>query len=166
MRLRLPLRMRRAARFLTPDGFALARLRVQLTAIFSTSAVLILASSLFIGSVSQSYRLYSDPSSYADAEGFRQLFFGFFQVGFGLILFSFIISVLSAALEQLIERIRGGTRPCSNRGHVLIGNRIRKLTLILDEINERYSRRSLELDVMLLLGRPRRRSKRSVTVWT
>jgi hypothetical protein len=149
---RLTLRLRRAFRVLTPDGFALAPLWVQLAAIFSASALLILASSLLIGSISLSYRLFSDPSSYADMEGFRQLFFGFFQVGFGLILFSFIISVLSAALEQLIERIRGGTRPYRNRGHLLIVNRNPRLVLMLDQINERYSRQDLDVDIVLLLS--------------
>jgi len=148
---RFALRLRRALRLLTPDGFALAPLWVQLLAIFAASALLILASSLFIGSISLSYRLFSDPSSYADADGFRQIFFGFFQVGFGLILFSFIISVLSAALEQLIERIRGGTRPYRNRGHLLIVNRNHRLPLMLDEINGRYGRRGLDGDIVLLL---------------
>ena len=60
--------------------------------------------------------------------------------------------MLSAALEQLIERIRGGTRPYRNRGHMLIVNRNDKLALILDDINERYSRWELDLDVVLLLS--------------
>lgn len=148
---RFALRLRRALRLLTPDGFAVAPLWVQLLAIFAASALLIFFSSLFIGSISLSYRLFSDPSSYADAEGFRQIFFGFFQVGFGLILFSFIISVLSAALEHLIERIRGGTRPYRNQGHLLIVNRNRRLPLMLDEINSRFSRRGVDGDIVVLL---------------
>jgi hypothetical protein len=150
--LRLSIRARRAARLLTPDGFALAPLWVQLAAIFASSALVILLCAPLLGSLSQSYRLFSDPSSYADAEGFSQLFFGFFQMGFGLMLFSFIISVLSSALEQLIERIRGGTRPYRKCGHLFIVNRNAKLPLILDEINERYARLGQPVDVVLLLG--------------
>ncbi len=146
------LRARRTLRVLTPDGFALAPLWVQLAAIFISSTLVILLSGLFIGSLSQSYRLFTDPSSYADADGARQLFFGFFQVSFGLMLFSFIISVLSSALEQLIERIRGGTRPYNKSGHLLIINHNGKLPLILDEINERYARLDQSVDVVVLLG--------------
>ena len=118
----LRIRLHRALRVLTPDGFALAPLWLQLAAIFASSAAIILLWAPLLGSLSQSYRLFSDPSSYADAEDIRQLFFGFFQMGFGLILFSFIISVLSSALEQLIERIRGGTRPYAKGGHLLLVN--------------------------------------------
>lgn len=146
------LRLRRAARVLTPDGFALAPLWVQLGAIFATSALTVLLFSPLVGSLSLSYRLFADPSSYADADGFSQLFFGFIQVGCGLILFSFIISVLSAALEQLIERIRGGTRPYRKRGHLLIVNRNHKLPLVLDEINQRHELLGKDVDVVLLLG--------------
>lgn len=149
---RFGLRARRTLRMLTPDGFALAPLWVQLAAIFVSSALVISLSGLFIGSLSQSYRLFTDPSSYADAAGSRQLFFGFFQVSFGLILFSFIISVLSSALEQLIERIRGGTRPYRKGGHLLIINHNAKLSLVLDEINERYAELDQSVDVVVLLG--------------
>lgn len=149
---RLGLRLRRAARVLTPDGFALAPLWVQLAAIFASSATVILLLGPFIGSLSTSYRFFSDPSSYADAEGFRQLFFGFIQVGFGLLLFSFIISVLSSALEQLIERIRGGTLPYRKSAHLLIVNRNAKLPLILDEIDARYAALDEAVDVVVLLG--------------
>lgn len=149
---RLGLRLRRAARVLTPDGFALAPLWVQLAAIFTSSALVILLLAPFIGDLGTSYRFFSDPSSYADAEGFRQLFFGFVQVGFGLLLFSFIISVLSSALEQLIERIRGGTLPYRKRSHLLIVNRNAKLPLILDEIDARYAAIDQAVDVVVLLG--------------
>jgi hypothetical protein len=145
-------RLRRVARLFTADGFALAPIWLQLLAIFAASAGLIFLSSALTHSLSLSYRMFTDASSYAEAEGFRQLFFGFFEVCLGLILFSSIISVLSAALEQLIERIRGGTRPYRGAGHVLIVNQNPKLPLILDEINERYGRRGVDVDIVVLLG--------------
>ena len=150
MRSWLRLRWRALRRLLTPDGFALASIWVQLAAIFVGSGLLILFMSLLIGDLSTSYRWFADPSSYADAEGWAQLVFGLVQVAFGLILFSFIISVLSASLEQLIERIKGGTLPYRKSGHLLIVNYNVKLPLILDEINLRAQRLDRTEDVVLL----------------
>lgn len=90
-------RVRRLRRFLTPDGFALAPVWMQLGAIFVGSALLILLLSPLIGSLALSYRLFTDPSSYGEIEGLLPIIPGLVQVMFGLILFSFIISVLSAA---------------------------------------------------------------------
>lgn len=150
MRSWLRLRWRALRRLLTPDGFALASIWVQLAAIFVGSALLILFMSILIGDLSTSYRWFADPSSYADAETAQQLVFGLLQVVFGLILFSFIISVLSASLEQLIERIKGGTLPYRRSGHLLIVNYNVKLPLILDEINLRAQRLDRTEDVVLL----------------
>jgi len=150
MRSWLRLRWRALRRLLTPDGFALAPIWVQLVAIFVGSGLLILVMSLLVGDLSTSYRWFADPSSYADAEGVQQLVFGLVQVVFGLILFSFIISVLSASLEQLIERIKGGTLPYRRSGHLLIVNFNVKLPLILDEINLRAERLERTEDVVLL----------------
>jgi hypothetical protein len=137
-------------RFLSADGFALAPVWIQLAAIFVGSALLILLMSPLIGDLSTSYRWFADPSSYADAAGSMQLVFGLLQVVFGLILFSFIISVLSASLEQLIENIKGGNRPYRKSGHLMIVNFNVKLPLILDEINLRAQRLGRDEDIVLL----------------
>lgn len=144
--------MRRLRRFTTPDGFALAPIWLQLGAIFVGSALLILLLSPLIGSLSLSYRLFTDPSSYAEIEGVLQVIPGLLQVLFGLILFSFIISVLSAALEQLIERIKRGRLPFRKSGHILIVNSNAKLPLMLDEIDQRAGREQRAEEVVVLLG--------------
>jgi hypothetical protein len=149
--LRTP-KVRRLRRFMTPDGFALAPVWVQLGAIFVGSAILILLLSPLIGSLALSYRLFTDPSSYAEIEGVLQVIPGLVQVLVGLILFSFIISVLSAALEQLIERIKGGRLPYRKAGHILIVNYNAKLPLMLDEIDQRAGREQRVEDVVLLFG--------------
>jgi hypothetical protein len=143
-------RIRRLRRFLSPDGFAMAPVWLQLATIFLASAAIIFLLAPFIGSLSASYRLFADPSSYADMAGGLQLAAGLLQVLLGLILFSFIISVLSAALEQLIERIKGGSLPCRKKGHILIVNYNAKLPLILDEINVRAERQAQVEDIVLL----------------
>jgi hypothetical protein len=139
-------------RLLTPDGFALAPLWTQLVLIFGVSALLILGFAPLIGSLSLSYALFADLSSYSTAEGPRQLIFGFFQLVCGLILVSLIISVLTAALEELIERIRGGTRPYHKKDHILIVNRNAKLPFILEEMNTKYADLHRVLDVVILLA--------------
>jgi len=145
-------RVRRLRRFLTPDGFALAPVWMQLGAIFVGSALLILLLSPLIGSLALSYRLFTDPSSYGEIEGLLPIIPGLVQVMFGLILFSFIISVLSAALEQLLARIKGGRLPYRKSGHILIVNYNAKLPLMLDEIDQRAGRTQRVEDVVLLFG--------------
>jgi len=142
---------RRLRRLLSPEGFALAPIWAQLVIIFACSALVILAASPFIGSLALSYRLFVDPSSWADMEGLVQGFLGLLQVLLGLILFSFIISVLSAALEQLIDRIRGGTLPYKKHNHMLIVHRNARLPLLLDEMDIRARRQGQAGHVVLLL---------------
>jgi hypothetical protein len=145
-------KVRRLKRFMTPDGFAMAPVWVQLGTIFFCSGTIIVLLSPLVGSLGLSYRLFTDPSSYAESEGFIQIVFGIIQVLFGLILFSFIISVLSAALEQLIERIKGGSLPYHKSGHILIVNYNAKLPLILDEIDLRAGRERRVENIVLLFG--------------
>jgi hypothetical protein len=141
---------RRFKRLLTPDGFALAPLWVQLGAIFILSAAIILLLSPLIGSLPLSYRIFFDPSAYADADGPQALAFGLVQVVLSLVLVSSIISVLTAALEQMIEKIKGGTLAYRKSGHLLIVNYNAKLPLILDEINVRAERMGRMEDVVML----------------
>ncbi|MCH7414645.1 hypothetical protein MM213_14185 [Belliella sp. R4-6] len=126
---------RKIARVFTLDGFALSSVWVQLTAIFLVSAILIFGMSVLIGDLSMSYRLFADPSSYANLKLKNELVFGLIQVLLGLVLFSFIISVLSAALIGLIEKIKSGTLPFNKKGHILFVNYNIKLPMILDEFD-------------------------------
>lgn len=130
----------------------MASVWAQLAAILTFSALLILVLSPALGSLSDSYRLFVDPSSYADASNIPQLVFGLLQAILGLILFSFIISVLSAALEQLIERIKGGALPYKKSDHILIVNHNAKLPLILNEFNDRAIKLNQPCDVVILLS--------------
>ena len=130
----------------------MAPIWAQLIAIFAFSGLVIVVLSPGVGSLSNSYRLFADPSSYADAEDVAELVFGLVQVIFGLVLFSFVISVLSAALEQLIERIKGGTLAYRKQDHLLIVNHNAKLPLILAEFNRRAAKLNQPCDVVILLS--------------
>ncbi|MDX5477171.1 MAG: hypothetical protein LPJ98_01840, partial [Cyclobacteriaceae bacterium] len=107
---------RNLSRILTPERFALSPIWVQLVAIFFVSAILIIGLSPFLGDLPTSYKLFADPANYANTSGPLQLFVGLIQVLMGLVLFSFIISVLSAALVTLIENIKSGSLPYRKKG--------------------------------------------------
>lgn|GEM_PF-2480368 len=141
-------------RVLTQERFALAPIWVQLIAIFIVSAILIFGLSPFLGNLANSYKLFADPANYANANGPMELIIGLVQVMVGLILFSFIISVLSAALVNLIENIKSGSLPYKKRGHILFVNYNIKLPLILDQFNIRAKDKGIIEDVVLLFPEP------------
>ena len=143
---------RKLSRILSREKFALAPVLVQLIAIFIASAFVIVLLAPLIGDLSTSYRLFADPASYANAVGPVQLVVGLIQVLIGLVLFSFIISVLSAALTTLIDNIKSGSLPYLKRGHVLIVNYNVKLPLILDQLNIRAKDKGAFEDVVLLFS--------------
>ena len=139
---------------LSPDGFAQASVWEQLATIFVFGAIVIVFLSPALGDISTSYRIFADPSTFADAQGPLQIFFGLVQMIFGLILFSFIVSVLSAALIELVADIKGGRLPFRKSGHILIVNYNVKLPLILDEFNLRAQSKDVVEDVVLLFAEP------------
>lgn len=139
---------------LSPDGFAQASVWMQLVTIFVFGALVIVFLSPALGDISTSYRIFADPSTFADAQGPLQVFFGLVQMIIGLILFSFIVSVLSAALVELVANIKGGRLPFRKSGHILIVNYNVKLPLILDEFNLRAQRKEVVEDVVLLFAEP------------
>ncbi len=144
--------LRKLRRFFSLDGFALGPVWAQLAAILGCSAAIIVAMSPLFGSVANSYRLFVDPASYADTDGLGQVIFGLLQMVLGLVLFSFVISVLSAALGDLIDRIRGGTLPYTKRDHLLVVHSNARLPLLLDEVASRARRIGQGCDVLLLLS--------------
>lgn len=146
---------RKLSRLISREKFALAPVSVQLVAIFIASALVIILLAPLIGDLSTSYRLFADPSSYANAKGPLQLVVGLVQVLIGLVLFSFIISVLSAALTTLIDNIKSGSLPYVKRNHVLIVNYNVKLPLILDQLNIRAKDQGTFEDVVLLFSEPK-----------
>ncbi|MCL6259976.1 hypothetical protein M3O96_12805 [Aquiflexum sp. TKW24L] len=149
---RFKLFFRNARRILTPERFALASVWVQLIAIFITSAVIIIAFSPFIGELPLTYKIFADPSYFADVAGPIPLATGLILVLLGLVLFSFIISVLSAALIKLIDNIKSGSLPYKGTGHTVFINYNIKLPLILDQFNLRAKDKGSIENVVLLFS--------------
>jgi hypothetical protein len=135
----------------TAERFALAPVSAQLIAIFITSAAIIFLMSPFL-TLRKSYMIFADPAYYADAEGPLQLAVGLLQVLLGLVLFSFIISVLSAALVKYIENIKSGSLPFKRGGHMIFVNYNVKLPLILDQLDIRAKDRRVTEEIVLLFS--------------
>lgn len=132
----------------------MAPIWIQLIAIFITSAIVILSLSPFLGGLPRSYKIFADPANFADTKGTVQFVVGLVQVIIGLVLFSFIISVLSAALIKLIENIKSGSLPFKKSGHILFVNYNIKLLMILDQINIMAREKGVLEDVVLLFHEP------------
>ncbi|WP_194776571.1 hypothetical protein [Pararhodonellum marinum] len=144
---------RKLRRSFTAERFALSPVWVQLLTIFVVSGCLIFLFSPLLGDLATSYRIFADPANYALAEGPMQLGFGLVLVLLGLVLFSFIISVLSAALVELIANIRRGSLPFRRSGHILFINYNIKLPLILDQFNLRAKEKGMVEPVVLLFSK-------------
>jgi hypothetical protein len=104
---------------LSPDGFAQASVWMQLVTIFVFGALVIVFLSPALGDISTSYRIFAAPSTFADAQGPIQIFFGLAQMIVVLILFSCIVSVLSAALIELVADVKEGRLPFERKATFL-----------------------------------------------
>lgn len=136
----------------SPERFALAPVWVQLIAIFITSATIIITTSPIFGNLPNSYKIFVNPADYAGVQGPLQIIVGLVQVLVGMMLFSFIISVLSTALGNYIESIKSGSLPFKRSGHMIFVNYNVKLPLILDQLDIRAKGRGVMEEVVLLFS--------------
>lgn len=136
----------------TAERFALAPVWIQLVAIFISSAAIIFLMSPFLGNLANSYKIFTDPAYFADVVGPVQVVAGLIQVLLGMMLFSFIISVLSAALVKYIESIRSGSLAFRRGGHMIFVNYNVKLPLILDQLDIRAKDRGVTEEIVLLFS--------------
>lgn len=105
-----------------------------------------------LGDLPTSYKIFADPANYAGVNGPVQIVVGLVQVLLGLVLFSFIISVLSAALVKYIENIRSGSLAFKRSGHMIFVNYNVKLPLILDQLDIRARDRGVVEEIVLLFS--------------
>lgn len=105
-----------------------------------------------LGDLPTSYKIFADPANYAGVKGPVQIVVGLVQVLLGLVLFSFIISVLSAALVKYIENIRSGSLAFKRSGHMIFVNYNVKLPLILDQLDIRARDRGVVEEIVLLFS--------------
>lgn len=145
----------RLRRLLSLDGFAVAPIWAQLSLliILSTSLILLFRSVLD----RLSFDLFFSPTVFYDlvtgsGSTWYRIAAGLFLMIVGVCIGGFIVSILSAALSNFIDRVRKGVLPYRNKaGHILIVNTNSKLPHILDEINTKMEslRRSQSVVVLL-----------------
>lgn len=145
------LNLRRLRRFFTVDGYARAPAWLQVLTLVAACAILVLTFAVFWGSIEKSYLVFIDPPAFADAEGWFLVVIGFVELVLGITLAGFLISVLTAALEEAIHDLRTGSLPFKRGGHLLIVNRNRKLVHVLEEIEIGMSDVDRIQDIVILL---------------
>lgn len=150
----LRIALNKLRRIPSAERFALAPVWAQLVAIFIASAGVVFFLTPFLGDLPTSYKIFADPANYANVEGPVQLVVGLLQVLLGLVLFSFIISVLSAALVNYIESIKSGSLPFKRSGHIIFVNYNIKLPLILDQLDIKARDKAVMEEVVLLFSEP------------
>ena len=118
------------------EWFALSGVIKQLSVVIVFGLVIVLISGLFIGSIEKSYMVFVDPPalSLMKDKPFN-LLYSFFLMMLGLIVTGFVISVLSASLENTFRDVKKGRLKYLGSGHSIIINSNHKILKILQEIN-------------------------------
>ena len=136
-------------RYLTLDGYSVAPVHIQLLLLLILSFGFIFIFGLFYGSFSDSYYAFMDPTS-IPLEG--NIFLVIIELIIGLIIASFVISVLSSALENFIAEIKKGILPFTRKGHLVFINQNDKLFYIFDELNIKYKDLDIIQEIVLILS--------------
>ena len=137
------------------DGFAVAPIWAQLLLLILLSAFLILVFRSILDRLS--FDLFFSPTVFYDlVTGSQSTWYriaaGLLLMILGLCIGGFIVSILSAALSNFIDRVQRGILPYRNKsGHILIVNSNSKLPHILDEINTKMESLRRSQGVVILL---------------
>jgi len=121
-------------RYLSLDGYSVAPVQIQLLVLLTISFAIIGIFSLYYGSFEKSYLLFMDPTAIPEGN----IFITIIVLLIGLIIASFVISILSTALKNFIEEIKKGILPFKRSNHLVFINKNRKLFYIFDELNIKY----------------------------
>ena len=135
------------------EWFALLSVFKQLGFVTFVGFFVVLLSSLFVGSIENSYLLFIDPPALAlmKDEPLR-LVYSFFLMLFGIVIAGFVISVLSSWLENIFRDIRGGMLAYHGVDHTLIVNYNPKIEKILEELDKLHEDQKDIHEVVILAG--------------
>ena len=136
-------------KYFTLDGYSMAPLYVQLGVLILISTLIVLAFSLIHNSLEASYLLFMDPTALPENSN---VLLSFIQLMLGLIIASFVISILSSALENSIENIKSGILPYKGKNHLLFINSNKKLFYILEELDIKYSDSNTVQEIVVLVS--------------
>ena len=132
------------------EWFALLSVFNQLLVVFLFTAVIILFSSVLVGSIKDSYELFIDPSEWPKIEGsYFKSVFTFVLTILGIIITGFIISVLSSFLEGTLRDIKEGNLNYLGKNHILIINYNEKLSKLLEELDIYFEKSQKEVVIFV-----------------
>ena len=137
-------------RYLSLDGFSVAPVYIQIAILILISLTIVSVYSLYYGSFSESYFTFMDPTNIPD----KNILIVLIEILAGLIIASFVISILSSALENFILEIKKGSLPFKHSNHIVFFNVNEKIFHILSELNEKFSDLEKIQEVVIILKTP------------
>ena len=134
------------------EWFVLLGVVKQLGVVLLVGFIIVMLSSLVIGSVENAYLVFVDPPALPQVQDdSSKMLFSFLLMLFGLVVTGFIISVLSSSLENTFRDIRAGRLNYTGSDHTLIINYNNKIKKILDELNLLHQDHGDIHDVVILM---------------
>ena len=137
-------------RYLSLDGFSVAPVYIQIAILILISLTIVSVYSLYYGSFSESYFTFMDPTNIPD----KNILVVLIEILTGLIIASFVISILSSALENFILEIKKGSLPFKHSNHIVFFNVNEKIFHILSELNEKFIDLDKIQEVIIILKTP------------
>ncbi len=134
------------------ERFAKQNVLKQLGVIFVLSMAIVFISGVLLGSLSDSYLLFVDPSSLPSSihKSGMVVLYEFFLMVSGIVITGFIISVLSTFLEETLSKIKEGQLNYYGSDHTMIVNINHEIYNILRELDALYKSRGHKHDVVIL----------------
>jgi len=135
------------------EWFASLGVLGQLGVVISLGFSVVMSSGILMGSIENTYLVFIDPPALPvmKDEGIK-LYISFLLMLFGMVVTSFNISVLSAALEKTFRDIRKGHLKYYGENHTLIINYNRKVMKILQEINLLHEKNKDIHDIIIFMN--------------
>ena len=137
-------------RTLSLDGFSIAPVYTQITLLILLSLSIISLFALYYGSFSASYFTFMDPTNIPE----ENVFIVLLEALTGLIIASFVISILSSSLENFIEKIKTGTLAFKKNNHIVFFNINEKIFQILTELNDKFSELEQIQEIVIIFKTP------------
>lgn len=143
--------IRRLRALFTLDGFAVAHVMLQQFVVLIVAAGVVVFFVPLVGSFGDSYGVFMQSKALGDLPGWR-FPLGLVELIIGIMIMSFIISLISSALNQFIDGIKKGTLGFKRSRHFVIINANDMLVDVLCEMNDRASSSLAVYDVVILVG--------------
>ncbi len=142
---------RRLRTLFTLDGFAVAPILQQQVVVMLAAAGVVVAFIPLIGSFDDSYAVFMQTKELSELPGWI-IPLALIELILGIMIMSFVISLISSALDQFIEGIKKGTLGYKRSKHFVLININDMVADILGEINDRAISSRAIYDVVILVA--------------